>query len=124
MISVLGSVLSCILINPLVDAISRRNEVEKAEKVGQGIGNDNEGCKKLLDTNEQYAKLYNRLVGFILVYFYVIYICICIYPSICGQQLFRDLSPHQHRTEYHDPHPRIVETYISTKAYILKGIML
>ncbi|KAF6031795.1 hypothetical protein EB796_009899 [Bugula neritina] len=62
MISVLGSVLSCILINPLVDAISRRNEVEKAEKVGQGIGNDNEGCKKLLDTNEQYAKLYNRVV--------------------------------------------------------------
>jgi len=26
--------------------------------------------------------------------------------SICVQQLFRDLSPHQYRTEYHGPYLR------------------
>ena len=57
-----GSVLACVIINPLLNAILKRNEYEAAERVGQGVGNDNEAIKKLLETNQAYAQLYNRSV--------------------------------------------------------------
>ena len=61
-VCVVGSVLACVIINPLLNAILKRNEYEAAERVGQGVGNDNEAIKKLLETTQAYAQLYNRSV--------------------------------------------------------------
>jgi len=57
-----GSVLACVMVNPLISAILKRNEFEEAEKIGQGLGNDNEGVKKLKETNQTYNQLYGRVV--------------------------------------------------------------
>lgn len=48
------------MVNPLISAILKRNEFEEAEKIGQGLGNDNEGVKKLKETNQTYNQLYGR----------------------------------------------------------------
>jgi len=50
------------MVNPLISAILKRNEFEEAEKIGQGLGNDNEGVKKLKETNQTYNQLYGRVV--------------------------------------------------------------
>ena len=60
---VIAAFCSCLVIKPLVNAIAKRNQLEHAENVGYGIGNDNEGCKKLKAVSSTYSAQYNRLVS-------------------------------------------------------------
>ncbi|XP_067930102.1 transmembrane protein 205-like [Watersipora subatra] len=62
LICVGGSLVGCAVFPLLSSKLAERNQIEKDENIGRGIGNDNEPCKKLKETNSTYAAIYTRVV--------------------------------------------------------------
>lgn len=60
LVSLVCASVNFLLAFQLNAVIDERNAIEVKEKVGLGIGNNNQDCKKLRQTNEAYDKVYSR----------------------------------------------------------------